>query len=148
MFQLYKLLGIWNIFMDAITRWYLSGSLECSTVLLCAIERDYRVEIPECAVIDGSRISHWEVKGVAWRSLWLSLFCYEGGTMAILNDKAASSVTGAGLKSGFQSAFVGTNGNVYLINVCSLWGENVLLSHLKMFHRCMLLWQCNEAAVE
>lgn len=41
--------------------------------------------------------------------------------MAVLtNDKAASSVTGAGLKSGFQSAFVGTNGNVYLINVRSL----------------------------
>lgn len=41
--------------------------------------------------------------------------------MAILtNDQAAFRVTGAGLKSGFQSAFVGTNGNVYLINVCSL----------------------------
>lgn len=41
--------------------------------------------------------------------------------MAILtNDKSASSVTRAGLKSGFQSAFVETNGNVYLINVCSL----------------------------
>lgn len=69
--------------------------------------------------------------------------------MAILtNDRAASSMIGAGLKSGIQSSFVETNGNVCLINVCSLCGENVLFSHLKMFHRCMLLWQCHGAAVE
>lgn len=69
--------------------------------------------------------------------------------MAILtNDKAASSVMGAGLKSGFQSSFVETNGNVFLINVCSLCAENVLSSHLKMFRGCMLLWQGNGAAVE
>lgn len=69
-------------------------------------------------------------------------------TIAILtNDKAASAVRGAQLNSGFQSTFEEMNGNIYLINVCRLCGENVLLSHLEMFRRSLLLWQSNEAAV-
>lgn len=90
-----------------------------------------------------------EVMDVARRNLWLSFSCTREETMAILrNDKAVSNVMGAELKSGFQSTFEETNGNVYLINVCSFCGENVPSSHLKMFHRSMLLRQCNGAAGE
>lgn len=66
----------------------------------------------------------------------------------VTNDKAVSRVIGAELKSGFQSTFEETNGNVYFINVCCLRGENAPSSYLKMFHSFVLLWQCNRAAVE
>lgn len=69
--------------------------------------------------------------------------------MAILtNDKAASSVIGVELKSGFQSTFEETNGNVYLINVGGLHAGNVPSGHLQMFRRSMLLWRCSGAAVD
>ena len=45
--------------------------------------------------------------------------------MSLTNAKSAFCVTGAELKSGFQTTFEENNGHVYFTNVCSLGGENV-----------------------
>lgn len=88
--------------------------------------------------------------GWFWGSLWCSMFYgLENQQWHILtNDQAASGMIAADLESDFQSTFKETNDNVYLGNVRSLCGGNVISVPLQMFHRSVLLGWRNEADIK
>lgn len=141
-----------NTFMDETARIFIKP-IRIQPGPHCAVQRAHGVRRPPsvCTVVHGRRAASATRRWCPWPGEVSDRACSAPGketTASLTNAKAAFCVTGAELKSGFQTTFEENNGHVYFTNVCSLGGENVLSSCWKPFHRSRLLWWRNGAAVE